>query len=450
MDPLAVARITARLDRLPLAPFHYRMLTINGFAWSFDAFDVGLVTFVVAALTKGWNLSPAQVGIILSIGLAGMLVGAFLSGPIADRVGRKAVFQWTMLIFSICSLLCALSWDFYSLVVFRFLVGIGLGGETPVVTSLLGEFVPARDRGKVQGLINSFWAIGWLAAAAISYFIIPTAGWRWAFVAGALPAFYIWVVRRHLPESPRWLVLQGRTKEAEQILDGIENEVSLTRTIPPLTEEDVSSVYVGPKASIGVLFSSQYLRRTIMLWFLWGLAMFGYYGLFSWMPSLLMKAGHTMVKSFLYVLIMQIAYVPNQVFCAYLMDKYGRKWLLTINLFLAGVATVIFGWALGQGLQTSQVILWGIITSIFVSGVWGITYTYTPELYPTSVRVTGTSWASTCSRVGSMFAPLVIGYTLAAIGVSGVYAIVAGAFVIAGLFVMILGAETRGRILENR
>lgn len=446
----AVAKVAARLDRLSVSPFHYRMLIINGFAWAFDAFDVGLVTFVVTALTKAWNLNPGQVGVILSVGLAGMLVGAFLSGPTADRFGRKAVFQWTMLIFSIFSILCALSWNFYSLVVFRFFVGVGLGGETPVVTSLLGEFVPAKDRGKVQGLLNSFWAVGWLAAAAISYFIIPTAGWRWAFVAGALPAFYIWVVRRTLPESPRWLVLQGRVKEAEAIVDQIEKEVSRTRTIPPLTEKDIASVSVGQKANVAVLFSGQYIRRTVMLWCLWFLGMFGYYGLFSWMPSLLVKAGHTMVKSFLYVLIMQLAYVPNQILSAFLMDKYGRKWLLSLNLFLAGLATVIFGWALGQGLATGQVILLGIITSFFVSGIWGITYTYTPELYPTSVRVTGTSWAATCSRVGSMLAPLIIGYSLSSLGVSGVYAIVAGAFVLAGLVVVSLGVETKGQALENR
>lgn len=184
-------RIVARLDRMPLSAFHYKMLCVNGIAWAFDAFDVGIVTFVVAALTKEWGLNAGNIGILLSSGMAGMILGAFLSGPMADKFGRKAVFKWTLLLFSVFSLLCAITTDFWMLVICRFFVGIGLGGETPVVTSLLGEFIPAKDRGKVQGLLNCFWAIGWIAATAVSYYLIPTIGWRWAFVAGAVPAIYM-------------------------------------------------------------------------------------------------------------------------------------------------------------------------------------------------------------------------------------------------------------------
>jgi putative MFS transporter len=443
--------VAARLDRLPLSRFHYKLLIINGCAWAFDAFDVGLVTFIATALIQAWHLSSAQVGILLSSGLLGMMAGAFLSGPAADRFGRKIVFQWTMLIFSLASLACAFAWDFTSLICFRFLVGVGLGGETPVVTSLMGEFIPARDRGKVQGLINTFWAFGWLGAATLSYFIIPGIqdGWRWAFVAGALPAFYIWVVRRKLPESPRWLALQGRDQEALAIVEQIENNVAKTHTIPPVTAADMAAVSVASKGSISTLFSPAYWKTTVMLWLLWFLGMFGYYGLFAWLPSLLVKAGHSMVKSFLYVVVMQLAYIPNQILCAYGMDKYGRKRLLTANLLLAGVATVIFGWALGYGaLEISQVVMLGVITSFFVSGVWGITYTYTPELYPTGIRVTGTSMAATSSRLGSMLAPLVIGYALNFVGVTGAIAIVAGAFIIAGMVVALLGRETQGRSLQ--
>ncbi|SDD49123.1 MFS transporter [Sporomusa acidovorans] len=443
--------VAAKLDRLPLSRFHYKLLTINGFAWAFDAFDVGLITFIATALIQAWHLSPAQVGVLLSSGLFGMMAGAFISGPAADRFGRKAVFQWTMLIFSVASLACALAWDFTSLICFRFLVGLGLGGETPVVTALMGEFIPKGDRGKVQGLINTFWAVGWLVAAALSYFIIPGVqeGWRWAFVAGAVPALYIWIVRRHLPESPRWLALQGRDKEALEIVEQIETEVAKTNTVPPVTEADMAAVSIAGKSSLGTLFSQRYWQTTVMLWALWFLGMFGYYGLFAWLPSLLVKAGHSMVKSFLYVVIMQFAYIPNQILCAYGMDKYGRKRLLTVNLLFAGIATVLFGWALGYGaLEIGQVVLLGVITSFFVSGVWGITYTYTPELYPTGIRVTGTSMAATCSRLGSMLAPLVIGYALTAVGVTGAIAIVAGAFIIACLAVAILGRETRGQSLQ--
>lgn len=442
--------IVARMERLPLGSFHYRMLGINGAAWAFDAFDVGLVTFVVTALTKAWNLSTGQVGLLLSIGLVGMFVGAVVSGYVSDRWGRKTVFQATMLIFSIFSIACALAPNFSTLLIFRFLVGVGLGGETPVVTSLLSEFVPSQKRGKLQGLLNTFWAVGWLAAAVISYFIIPTIGWRWAFVAGAIPAFYIFIVRRHLPESPRWLISKGRLDEAEKVVASIENEIEKKIPLPPVEAENISiDKTTTQKVTLGLLFSEHYLRRTVMLWGLWFLAMFGYYGLFSWLPTLFVKAGHTMVKSFLYVVIMQIAYVPNQILAALLMDKVGRKKLLVANLLLAGVATVAYGWALGHNVATAQVVALGVITSFFVSAIWGITYTYTPELYPTSVRASGTGGAAAMSRVGSMLAPMVIGFGLSSMGITGVFAIIAGAFVLASILVQILGIETKGTVLKD-
>lgn len=205
------------------------------------------------------------------------------------------------------------------------------------------------------------------------------------------------------------------------------------------------------KVNLGLLFSDKYRKRTVMLWGLWFLAMFGYYGLFSWLPSLFVKAGHTMVRSFLYVLIMQIAYIPNQVLSAFLMDKVGRKKLLVTNLFLAGLAAIAYGWALGNNVATTQVVILGVITSFFVSAIWAITYTYTPELYPTTVRATGVGVASSVSRVGSMLAPIVIGagLTSPSLGITGVFAIVAGAFVLAGILVAVLGIETKGLVLDD-
>ncbi|CAA7600825.1 Major facilitator superfamily transporter [Acididesulfobacillus acetoxydans] len=439
-----------RLDRLPISGFHYKLLRINGFAWAFDAFDTGLITFVVAALAKVWQLNTGQISLILSIGLAGMFLGAIGAGRIADRLGRKTVFQITMLLFAISSILCAISWNWIALLVFRFLVGVGLGGETPVVNSVMGEFIPAESRGKVQGLINTFWALGWLASAVISFFVIPTLGWRWAFIVGALPAFYVWVIRRNLPESPRWLVKRGRLAEAEAIVSDMETRVSKELN-KPLPEPVADARDEQPKdhLHVGFILDNHYLRRTIMFWILWFMAMFGYYGLFSWMPTLFVKAGHTMMTSFFYVFIMQLAYVPNQILSAYLMDRVGRKWLLTINLFLAGIATVAYGWALGHGVSTLFVVTLGVFASFFISAIWAITYTYTTESYPTEFRATGIGAASAWSRIGSLLAPLIVGYSLASMGTSGVFMIVAFAFIIAGFVIAILGVETKGKKLDT-
>ena len=185
-EPLEVAE---RLERLPISRIHRRLLVIHGLGWLFDAMDVGIITFVLAALARDWHLRSNEIGSIASSGLAGMFVGALLAGIIADRFGRKAVFQITLLIFSLTTLLCALAWSVNSMMLFRFLVGIGLGGELPVACSLLCEFIPTRHRGKYLVLLESFWAVGWLLAALVAFLLIPRYGWKIGFVAGAIPAF---------------------------------------------------------------------------------------------------------------------------------------------------------------------------------------------------------------------------------------------------------------------
>ncbi|EHI97723.1 major facilitator superfamily MFS_1 [Clostridium sp. DL-VIII] len=452
-DTLSSKKLISRMENFPVGKFHYKLLNINGAAWAFDAFDVGIVTFIVAALTKSWNLTTGQVSIFLSVGLFGMLFGASISGALADRFGRKSVFKVTMLLYSICSLICAIAPNYTFLLIARFFVGVGLGSETPIVTAILGEFIPASRRGKVQGLLDTFWAVGWLASAVIAYFVIPTVGWRWTFVIGAMPAFFVFVIRRHLPESPRWLISKGRIKEAEEIVNNIE-ETLITQglSIPEVKIEQISDnkrEVINKKSGIGLLFSNKYCKASVMLWGVWFFVFFGYYGLFSWMPSIFVKAGHSMVQSFFYVLIMQIAFVPNQFICAYLMDKIGRKTVLGTNLLLSALATIAYGLAFGSGVSSTIVVILGALTSYFVSGIFAVIYTYSPELYPTSVRATGVGAASAVSRVGSMLAPIVIGYGLTSVGITGVFAIVAVSFVLGAVFVWVLGTETKGVILED-
>ncbi len=160
------------------------------------------------------GLAPGQMGLIGSIGLIGMALGAVISGTVADRIGRKKVFTITVLLYSIASAFCALSWNYQSLLVFRFLVGFGLGGELPVAATLVSEYAPSRVRGRFIVLLESFWGLGWIAAACIAYFFIPVYGWRMAFLIGALPALYVCLIRLHMPESVRYLLTRGRVDEA--------------------------------------------------------------------------------------------------------------------------------------------------------------------------------------------------------------------------------------------
>lgn len=210
--------LSGRLDALPLGGFHRRLLVASGLGWMFDALDVGLVSFVLAALVGEWKLAPLQVGFISSAGFVGMFAGALIAGLLADRYGRKPLFQATMLVYSLATGLCSLAGGLASLLGLRFLVGLGQGGELPIASTLVAEFSPAKRRGLMIVLLESFWAYGWVLAALIGYLVIPRFGWRVAFLIGALPAVYVLFLRWSVPESPRFLAAKGRVEEADAVV----------------------------------------------------------------------------------------------------------------------------------------------------------------------------------------------------------------------------------------
>ena len=214
-----------RLEKLPVGSFHYKLLAVTGLGWLFDAMDTGLISFVLPILAKEWGLAPEQMGWIGSVGFIGMALGAVISGTIADRIGRKLVFSLTVILYSLATGACALSWNYESLLLFRFLVGFGLGGELPVAATLMTEYAPTKLRGRFIVLLESFWGLGWLAAACIAYLLIPQYGWQIAFFIGALPAVYVFMIRVHMPESVRYLISKNRIGEAQEIVLMLEKKL---------------------------------------------------------------------------------------------------------------------------------------------------------------------------------------------------------------------------------
>ena len=184
---MADATRSERLDRLPFTPLHRRLLVVAGAGWAMDAMDVGLISFVMAALAAQWALDGGTLSLIASVGFVGMAIGATLGGSMADRVGRRFVFAATLLIYGLATGAAALSWSVASLLAFRFLIGFGLGAELPVASTLVSEFAPARIRGRVVVLLEAFWAVGWIAAALIGTYVIPRSenGWRWALAGSS-------------------------------------------------------------------------------------------------------------------------------------------------------------------------------------------------------------------------------------------------------------------------
>ncbi|RJK97537.1 MFS transporter [Vallicoccus soli] len=438
--PTAPSR-AQRLDALPFTPAHRRLVVGSGVGWALDAMDVGLISFVMAALAVQWDLSAGELSWIGSVGFVGMALGASLGGLLADRVGRRQVFALTLLVYGVATGAAALSWSVASLLVFRFLIGVGLGAELPVASTLVSEYAPARIRGRVVVLLEAFWAVGWVLAAVIGYVVVPQGddGWRWAFVLGAAPAAYAVVVRRGLPESVRFLERRGRDAEAEEAVRRFERAAGVPAPDGPPPAPHPDAPAPGPAA----LWAPGRRRRTAALWAVWFGINFSYYGAFIWLPTLLVASGLDLVRSFGYTLVITLAQLPGYAVAAWLVERWGRR--RTLSAFLAGsaVAAALFGTA-GS---TTTVLAWGMALSFFNLGAWGALYAATPEVYPTALRATGAGWAAGFGRIASILAPLAVPPLRDAGGNGLVFGVFAAAFALAALAAWGL-PELTGRTLE--
>lgn len=388
-----------------------KLLGIAGLGWLFDAMDVGMLSFVMVALQKDWGLSTQEMGWIGSINSIGMAVGALVFGILSDKIGRKSVFIITLLLFSIGSGLTALTTTLAMFLVLRFLIGMGLGGELPVASTLVSESVEAHERGKIVVLLESFWAGGWLIAALISYFVIPKYGWEVAMILSAIPALYALYLRWNLPDSPRFQKVEKR----------------------PSVIENIKSVWSG-----------EYRKATIMLWILWFSVVFSYYGMFLWLPSVMVLKGFSLIKSFQYVLIMTLAQLPGYFTAAWFIERLGRKFVLVTYLIGTACSAYLFGVAE----SLTVLIVAGMLLSFFNLGAWGALYAYTPEQYPTVIRGTGAGMAAAFGRIGGILGPLLVGYLVASqASLSLIFTIFCGSILIGVFAVIVLGQETKQREL---
>lgn len=385
-----------------------KLLAIAGVGWLFDALDVGILSFVIAALAVEWNLTPTEMGWIGSINSIGMAVGALVFGLMADRFGRKSVFMWTLVIFSVASGLSAATTTLAAFMVLRFFVGMGLGGELPVASTLVSESVAPKERGRVVVLLESFWAGGWLLAAIISYFVIPTYGWRVALILTAIPAFYAIYLRISLPDSPKY---EANKTKRQSIWKNIQS-----------------------------VWKKEYAKSTLMLWIVWFMVVFSYYGMFLWLPSVMVMKGFSMIQSFEYVLIMTLAQLPGYFTAAWIIEKVGRKFVLSLYLLGTAVSALTFGFAD----TTAMLLVSGMFLSFFNLGAWGALYAYTPENYPTIIRGTGSGMAASVGRLGGIFGPLLVGVlTARSVDISSIFTIFTIAIVIAIIAIIFLGKETK-------
>ena len=434
--------LVSRIQRLPIGQFHYMLLCIIGLGWMFDAMDTGLISFILAKMAEDWQMTATEKGWVVSIGFVGMAIGAVFSGGLADKIGRKTVFAATLVIYSLATAACAFAPNLTWLLVFRFVVGLGLGGQLPVAVTLVSEYIPAHVRGRFIVLLESFWGLGWLCAALIAYFVIPKFDWHAAFLVGGLPALYAIIIWKYVPESVPYLINRGRVEEAHALVKKIEAKCG----VEVLEIFQAKAVSEKNHVSFSQLWSGVFARRTIMLWLIWFGIVYSYYGIFTWLPSLLVKQGYTIVQSFEYVLIMILAQLPGYIVAAWLVEKLGRKATLAGFIGMCAVSAYFFG----QSDSVNEIMLWGCLLSFFNLGAWGVLYTYTPEQYPTNIRAFGSGWAAAIGRIGGIAAPLAVTHLMVMPqGFSYVFMMFTGVLIAVALVILILGEETKGKSLES-
>jgi len=434
--------ILDHLERAGLKVFHLKLFTICFIVYGFTAMNIMLISVALPKIVEEWSLDPYASGIILSSGFIGMFIGAIMSGYLSDVIGRKKTLLVMFSGSALFTAINALAPDPATLAVLRLLAGIGLGGTLPLPGVYLSEYVPANYRGRLVGLVETAWVWGVLGGILAGYFIIPYYGWRTSFLISLIALALAPIIVLVVPESIRYLLERKNIPELKRVLKILGLPANNLKYI------EIKYVKLTLAKAIKELFSIRYWNRTLLLWILWCSLIYTYYGVFLWLPTIYYtKLGYKIVKTLEWTLVVTLAQIPGYYSAALMLDKVGRKPILSVYLLIAGVACLL----LGTTRNLDLILLYSLVVSFFNLGAWSALYTYTPELYPTRIRGTGAGAASSVGRIAGILAPVVTGYlmTISRGEIAWAFALFALVHWVAAFTVLLLGEETRRRKLEE-
>jgi MFS transporter, putative metabolite:H+ symporter len=442
------AMLVARLERLPMTRLHIMARLIVGCATFFDGYTSLTIAYALPVLIHQWNMSTQAAGYIISVGYLGQLCGALLFGWLAERKGRLRVTTMTVAVYSVMNLVCVFAWGPLSLGLFRFIQGIGVGGEVPVAGTYINELSTARGRGRFFLLYEIVFGLGLTAAGILGYLAVPVYGWQAMFIIGTVPVVLIAPLRLLLPESPRWLISQGRVAEAEAIITRLENlcksrGVELAAPVPIAWNPVVSDRHAWRE-----LFSPFYRVRTLMLWVLWLCSYLVINGMVTWLPTLYRSIfGLPLSTSLAYGFTMTGVSVCIGVICGLTIDHVGRRRWFTIAFFVGMVPLLILA---ATGAKSAiEVLVLATATYATIQTITLSLYLYTGELYPTRMRALGTAFGSAWLRLGSAIGPVLVGWIVGGYGIAPVFLTFAVVLGIGGLVCFRFSLESKGRILEE-
>jgi putative MFS transporter len=444
----ANARLVARLERLPVTPRLMLIRAIVGIATFFDGFTVLAIAFAMPSLVSEWKLTATEVGLILSAGYVGQLFGAVIFGSLAEKYGRLKILFITIVLFVSMDISCLFAWSGASMMMFRFIQGIGTGGEVPVASAYINEFIGAEKRGRFFLLYEVIFPIGLMFAGMAGYFLVPIYGWQAMFIVGLIPSVLTIPLRWFMPESPRWLASKGRVAEANAVVKRLEDSATKRGVVlrdPVVRPVDLKAT---ARSDWRELFKGIYLKRTLMIWGLWVCVYMINNGLVTWLPTLYKQVFHLPLQTSLaYGWITSSVGVIASIACALLIDKVGRKpWYSTAFL----IATVPLLALAGLGATSAiQVLIFATAAYAVLQTIAFSLYLYSAELYPTRLRAVGTGFGSAWLRAGSSIGPILVGMIVADLGIQYVFAAFAAVALVGGLVTLLFAIETKGRVLEE-
>jgi len=432
----------SRLDRLPIGPFHRRIMLLIGIGMFFDGFDIYLAGTVLGVTLKtGFSTLP-QNAVFISATFVGMMLGSFATGFLGDRYGRRFTYQFNLLMFGLASLAAAVAPNMTMLIACRFVMGVGLGAENVVGYATMTEFVPARSRGKWLGFTTVCVVTGLPVALLLASLVVPQFGWRAMFVLGGIGALIVWYLRKKLPESPRWLEAVGRGAEAEALLQAIEREAAQGQPLPApsaiatvAASSELSTLFTAPLLSRMIVGSVCLITINTLL-----------YGFVTWLPVFFIKQGLSIATSFGYSLLMALGAPVGSAIGALTADRWGRKPTIIGASLLTVVLGAIYPAISDPVLLPAVGFALTVPIYVLVALLFGI---YIPELFPTEVRLRASGIVNTLGRGATIVTPFLVVMLFEARGVGGVMALMIGLLLVQIVTVWTLGIEPRHRSLEE-
>lgn len=433
-----------RLDRLPIARFHWKILALVASGAFLDAFDLYLANDSLAAMVKDGFADMHFGAMFISATFIGMVLGAALSGHIGDRYGRRYAYQINLAIFGLASIAACFAPNIQWLIGLRFVMGVGLGAELVVAAGMLAEFVPPASRGKWISLVGLIINTALPVVSILGYWLIPHLGWRYMFAIAGVGALCVWWLRHRMPESPRWLESVGRFDEAEATLCAIEREVEVE--LGPLPAPlHIIDLHVGV-VPFRALFANGMLGRTLTAAMTAIAINIGLYGFIAWLPTFFIKEGFSIVQSFGFVLLMSFGAPAGGLASYFIADRLG----CARGIVYAALLSIVLGWVYAS-LQNSMAIVivgFGLIATLYTITTLGL-LGYIPELFPTEIRLRGTGVAGTCGRAASIATPYITLLLYGFYGVTGVIAFVSVTLIALCVAIGSLRIETSGQALED-